>query len=165
VNALINRFATPLITGLFLVSAISGIALFFSWQPGAFHGMHEWLSMVLLIPFVAHVWKNWRPLMSYLNRHLLILPVAACLVVAIAFAIPAMTGTQGGNPAFRALPLLTQAKLTDLAPLLKTTPATLVATLSAKGYKNVTADQTLTTIATTAGGQPNMLLFSLIPAN
>ncbi len=24
--------------------------------------MHEWLSMVLIVPFVLHLWKNWRPM-------------------------------------------------------------------------------------------------------
>ena len=50
--AILNRYATPLITGLFLVSMISGIALFFHWGSAWFHGMHEWLSMVLIVPFV-----------------------------------------------------------------------------------------------------------------
>jgi hypothetical protein len=42
----LNRYATPFITGLFLVSLISGIALFFHVGGALFHGMHEWLSMV-----------------------------------------------------------------------------------------------------------------------
>ena len=50
-----HRFATPLTTGLFVVSAVSGIALFFHWAPTAFHTMHVWLSMVLLLPFILHV--------------------------------------------------------------------------------------------------------------
>lgn len=53
-----NRYATPLTTGLFAVSAISGVALFFHLGSAYFHGMHEWLSMALLIPFGVHVWKN-----------------------------------------------------------------------------------------------------------
>ncbi len=44
-----SRYATPFITGLFLVSLISGIALFFHVGPGGFHGMHEWLSMLLIL--------------------------------------------------------------------------------------------------------------------
>ncbi len=44
--AFLARYATPLTTGLFIVSLVSGIALFFHWGGAAFHGMHEWLSMV-----------------------------------------------------------------------------------------------------------------------
>ena len=64
----INRYATPLVTGLFLVSLISGVALFLHWGSGWFHGMHEWLSMVLILAFVLHLWKNWRPMTAYLRR-------------------------------------------------------------------------------------------------
>ncbi len=42
----------------FLVSLVSGVAIFFHWGPGAFHGIHEWLSMVLILPFVLHLWKK-----------------------------------------------------------------------------------------------------------
>lgn len=57
----LRRYATPFITSLFLVSLVSGIALFFHVGAGWFHEMHEWLSMVLILPFFLHVWKNWRP--------------------------------------------------------------------------------------------------------
>lgn len=61
---LLLRYATPFISGLFLVSLISGIALFFHLGNATFRGMHEWLSMVLILPFVLHLWKNWRPLVK-----------------------------------------------------------------------------------------------------
>ena len=54
-NRYFDRYATPLITGFFIVSAVSGVALFFRWTPSAFHAMHEWLSMVLLVPFALHL--------------------------------------------------------------------------------------------------------------
>ena len=47
------RYATPLITGLFLVSLISGLALFLHIGPGGLHPMHEWLSLVLILPASA----------------------------------------------------------------------------------------------------------------
>ncbi len=53
----ISRFATPLTAGLFLISAISGTALFFHWAPGTFHEMHEWLSLVLLAAFAFHLYE------------------------------------------------------------------------------------------------------------
>ena len=64
-SKILSKYATPFTTGLFLVSLISGIALFFHFGPSAFHGMHEWLSMVLILPFVLHIWKNWRPFVCY----------------------------------------------------------------------------------------------------
>ena len=46
---LLQRYATPLITGLFLVSLISGTALFFHIAQSTFREMHEWLSLVLVV--------------------------------------------------------------------------------------------------------------------
>ena len=66
-KALLLKYATPFIAGLFLVSLVSGVALFFHVGNATFHGMHEWLSMVLILPFVLHLWKNWKPLFAYLS--------------------------------------------------------------------------------------------------
>lgn len=161
----INRFATPLITGLFLVSLISGVALFFHWLPGTFHSMHVWLSMVLLIPFVLHVWKNWNSLLGYFKRKTIWVPLAASLVAALPFAVPSLVGASGGgNPAFRMIPLMTQARLADIAPVLKTTPDALVNKLKQAGHKVESADQSLNAVATASGMPANELLFSVMPA-
>ena len=60
--------------------------------------MDEWLSMVLPAP------------------------AGAALLAALAFAVPALGGSGGASP-FRAIQLLLQAPLADLAPVLKTTPS------------------------------------------
>jgi hypothetical protein len=163
VMTFINRFATPLITGLFLVSLISGVALFFHWQSGAFHSMHVWLSMVLLIPFVLHVWKNWNSLMGYFKRKTMWVPLVASLVIAVPFAASGLTGAPGGNPAFRAIPLMTQTRLSDLAPVLKTTPDALVNKLKQAGHNVASADQTLDAVAAASGKPASELLFSIFP--
>lgn len=164
-NAFLNRYATPLTTGLFVVSAVSGTALFFHWQSGAFREMHEWLSMLLLVPFGLHVWKNWRSLIGYAKRGVLVLPLLACLAVAVPFAWPALTGNAGGggNPAFRAIPLLTQARLSDLAPVLKTTPDALQAELERRGYVVGSLDDTLASVARASGKPAPEVLFSVMP--
>lgn len=164
-HTLINRFATPLTTGLFIVSAISGIALFFHWSQGEFHAMHEWLSMLLIVPFALHVWKNWRGLVGYAKRKTLLIPLVASLLVALPFAVSGFMGSNGGNPAFRAIPLMTQAHLSDLAPLLKTTPDALLATLKQQGYQAQSTDETIDALATAANKQASEILFAVMPAN
>src|SRR3954463_6656648 len=57
--SLFHRYATPLTLGLFAVSAVLGVALFFRVGQSVFHGMHGWLSLALLLPFTLHVWRNW----------------------------------------------------------------------------------------------------------
>ncbi|MCE8421489.1 DUF4405 domain-containing protein, partial [Rhodovulum sulfidophilum] len=58
-SSYLGRYATPFITGLFIVSLVSGLALFLHVGPSGFHAMHEWLSLLLIVPFVLHLWKNW----------------------------------------------------------------------------------------------------------
>jgi len=163
VKTFVNRYATPLITGLFVVSTVSGIALFFHWIPPVFRAMHEWLSMLLLLPFVLHLWKNWNALLAYFRRKTIWLPLAASLVVAVPFAAMGLSGGPGGNPAFRAVGLLTQAPLSELAPVLETTPEALLADLEARGYPAASADATLSAVAAATGTPANELLFALLP--
>ena len=96
-NLILNRLATPLTLGLFAVSTISGVALFLHVGQGYFHAMHEWLSIVLLAPFVLHVWKNWNPLVIYARRGALLWPVLASVAIAVPFAWPALSGKQQGG--------------------------------------------------------------------
>ncbi|MBV6305131.1 hypothetical protein KVP10_09550 [Candidimonas humi] len=161
----LNRYATPLTTGFFIVSTISGVALFFHWQSSTFHSMHVWLSMVWLLPFVFHVWKNWNALVAYARRKTLVIPIVFSIVVALPFAYSGATNSRrGGNPAFQAAALMTQARVADLAPVLKTTPDALIASLKNKGYQAESADQTLAAIATSAGKPPTEVLRAVLPA-
>jgi len=159
-----NRYATPLTTGLFAVSAISGIALFLHWAPGLFHEMHEWLSVVLLAPFGLHAWRNWKSLTLYAKRGTLVLPLIAAVAVAMPFAVSGWReGGSGGNPAFRTMALMTQARLADLAPILHTTPDALLTTLRREGYQASSGNDTLDTIAAGSGKPASAILFTLMP--
>lgn len=163
-TTLLKRYATPLTTGLFAVSAISGIALFFHWAPAAFHGMHEWLSLALLLPFGLHLWKNWPAFAGYLRRGALTIPLALSIMVAVPFAVPAMiNGGSGGNPAFRTVRILTEAPISDLAPVLGSTPEALRTRLESDGYKVASIEASLSDIASEAGSEANRLLYTLIP--
>lgn len=162
---LINRYATPLTVGLFAVSAVSGAALFFHVQQGAFHAMHEWLSMLLLLPVALHVWRNWGALLGYLRRHTLLLPVVATLLAAVVFAVVGLSGGGGGgSPPMRAAQLLTQVPLVRLAPVLKTTPEALQAQLRQRGYTVGSADDTLNAVAAASGASGMQVLVAVLPA-
>lgn len=150
-QAFLNRYATPLTTGLFLVSLVSGIALFFHWGGATFHGMHEWLSMVLIAPFLLHIWRNWRAFLTYFKRPPMGLALGASLAAAVAFAVPTLTGGDRGGVNPRAvIGLIGNGTVAQVAPLVGHTPETLVSALKEKGIV-ATADQTLATAAEAAG--------------
>lgn len=159
----VSRFATPLTSALFLVSAISGVALFFHLASPVFHSMHEWLSLVLLAPFVLHVWKNWKALIGYGRRGTLLMPLLAAFVVAVPFAWSGLTGPVRG-PASRLVPLMTHARLSELAPVLKTTPDALLASLRTHGFDARSAEDSLSAVARASGKEPAEVLFAVVPA-
>jgi hypothetical protein len=159
-NAFLNRYATPLTLGLFAVSTVSGVALFLHVGQSYFHVMHEWLSIVLLVPFVLHVWKNWSPMVLYWRRGAFLTPVLASLAAAVLFAWLGHAGVQQGvSPAVLA-GVLTRAPLVDLAPVLKTTPDALQAALVAKGY---TVASTQDSLAKIAGPEARKALAAVLP--
>lgn len=158
---MIKKYATPLITGLFLVSAISGTALFFHWMPGMFHSMHVWLSMVLLLPFVLHMWRNWPQFLLYFRTSSMLLACGLSLVAAIAFMLT--TGHVGGNPTRQLFPLLTHAPLNTLAPVLHMAPDALAERLSHEGCTVHSTGETLDEIAASSGQKSNDLLLRLLP--
>jgi hypothetical protein len=160
----LNRYATPLTLGLFAVSTVSGVALFLHMGQAYFRGMHEWLSMLLLVPFALHVWKNWTPMVNYVRRRTLWWPVALSLAAGLAFAVPAMTATNtGGGSPLRAIQTMTRASLSDLAPVLRTNPDALVADLRARGHKVGSAGDTLETVATASGVPAVQILMQVLP--
>jgi hypothetical protein len=152
---LLNRYATPFVTGFFLISLISGVALFFHVGTAAFREMHEILSLVLILPFGLHVWKNWRPLLSYFRRTPFWIGSAVSLAAALAFAWPAITGTAaggaGGPPPFALSSAVLKAPVAEVAPVLNVTPDDLLAGLKAKGFTVTTVDETLADIGTKSG--------------
>ena len=160
----VNRYATPFTTGLFVVSLISGIFLFFHVGTAAFREMHEWLSMVLIVPFVLHVWKNWLPIKSYFNRGSLVWPLVVCLAAGAVFAVPALTsGAAGGNPQMAMFKAIAEAPTATVAPVLKTTPEALIERLKAAGV-TATAEQSLAQAATAAGRETRAVVFGVLAA-
>ncbi|WP_414901630.1 DUF4405 domain-containing protein [Rhizobium cremeum] len=160
----LSRYATPFITGFFLVSLVSGIALFFHVGTAAFREMHEWLSMVLILPFVLHMWKNWRPFMMYFKRLPMTVALGLCLVSGLVFAWPAITGTAsstGGNPAIAMAGIVAGGTPAQVAPLLGHTEESLVASLKEKGYSAADAGKKLSDIASASGKEPMAMMATL----
>jgi hypothetical protein len=167
-RTLMNRYATPFTTGLFLSSLISGVLLFFHVGGGEIHGMHEWLSMVLILPFVFHVVKNWRPILNYLRNGWLVWPLVISLVASLAFYVPtylmpASEGSTSGNPTIVLANAFANGKIADVAPLLKKSPDVISAALEKAGIK-VAADQTLNDMAKASGKQGRDAVFAVVSA-
>lgn len=163
--SLLSRYATPAITGLFLVSLVSGIALFFHLGGGLFNEMHEWLSMVLVVPFVLHLWKNWRPMMAYLKKPPMAVALLLSVLAAGVFAYGAASGEgRRGPPQIALAHALFEHRAEELAPLLGTTGEALVAKLKSAGFAAADPSLPLSDIASKSGKTEFELSGLLIPS-
>ena len=43
------------------------------------------IVLVLILPFVLHVWKNWRPFLAYFKRLPMALSLGLCVVAGLVF--------------------------------------------------------------------------------
>lgn len=147
------RYATPTITGLFLVSLVSGVALFFHFGSSWFHGMHEWLSMVLIVPFGLHIWKNWRAFLTYFRRSPMVLSLAASVLAGVAFVVlPGEgSGRAGGPPQFALADTVISASPSAVAPVLGMSSDDLVSKLKDAGFSAADAGMSLKDIASASG--------------
>jgi hypothetical protein len=145
------RYATPFITGLFVISLVSGIALFFHVGQNYFREMHEWLSMVLIAPFVLHLTKNWRPFLAYFKRMPMAVSLVVCLVAGGYYAWEGAQAGPGGNPAMVLAGAMQASSLATVAPVFGHTPESLSAALTEKGYKVETPEKSLGEIGTASG--------------
>ena len=153
-NDTFQKYATPLITWLFVISLVSGLALFFHVGTQYFREMHEWLSLVLLLPFVLHIWKNWRPFLAYFKRWPMKLSLAASVAVALVFAAPAALGTSGGgggNPIMGLANAVENSTIAEAAPVFNLTAEELTAAITKAGYKVSAPDKDIKEIATESG--------------
>jgi hypothetical protein len=91
-NAYLNRIATPLTTSLFLVSLVTGLALFLHIGPGGLHPAHEWLSLALILPFALHLWRNWRAFTVYFRKPAMAVALALGILGTGYFLLPAPQG-------------------------------------------------------------------------
>ena len=163
--SLLSRYATPLITGLFVVSLISGVALFFHVGSSYFHSMHEWLSMVLILPFVLHIWKNWRAFLNYFKRSAMPIALVASLAGAVVFAWPAITasatGESGGRPEFALIRAMQNAPISAVAPVFGQNGDGFAEHLRERGYTVASTDMSLNAVAEASGKSSRDILVDL----
>lgn len=145
------RYATPLTTWLFMISLVSGVALFFGIGSQYFREMHEVLSMFLIVPFGLHVWRNWRTLVNYFRRSAMWISTVVCLVAAGAFAYEGAGASADGNPRMAAFSALNNASVTALAALARTDEATVMARLKAIGVEVKSVEDTVAGLAKASG--------------
>lgn len=115
-----REWVTPIVAGAFLLSAVTGVLIFFHVDSGLNKVVHEWLSWVLLGAAALHVIANFAGFKRHLDtRRGQLLIGLFVLVLALSFAGPGGKGEPPFAPPIRAMaaaPLETLAEVARISP-------------------------------------------------
>lgn len=127
----IRRFATPLIIGAGLISAMTGLLMFFTTeQPFLF--AHEIVGLGFAVAIVLHIYTNWRPFKKYFSQRSVIIIALAWL---IGIGLVARTAIfSEGEPEELIMEKMEQTSITRIAPIVDMDVDTLVKRLGNDGY-------------------------------
>ena len=151
-----------MITTFFIVSLVSGLALFFHTGGAAWHGIHEWLSIVLVIPVVLHLWKNWRPMANYLKRTPMMISCVAAIALSVPFFMTESEAPAGGPPQFALADQIFTNSATSLSPVLGVSEDVIVTRLERAGFDMSSPDLPLQEVAALSGKNAFQLSAALV---
>lgn len=161
----LKAWATPLTIGGFVISAVTGVVIFFHINIGLVRPAHEWLSWLMILGVVFHLALHWKGFKGYFRKGLALGIILLCLVLTGASMVP-MAKPQGGGgrgAIFQAVGLLTQAPLSTLAPVLGQSLDDVTATLKKSGIEVTSPAQNLDGLARQQGKRGTDLLVLLMP--
>lgn len=143
--AMQREWVTPVAAGAFLLSAVTGVLIFFHVDTGLNKFAHEWLSWILLGAVALHVVAN----LGGFKRHLAarrgqVLMGLFALVLALSFFGAGEKQEPPFAPPIRAL---SAAPLATLAQVAEITPEQLKTRLAEAGLQPVSDQQSLGELA------------------
>lgn len=141
----IKSWATPLTMGAFLLSAVTGVLMFFHWQTGMNKLAHEWLGWFLIFGGIAHAFSNGRAFKSYFSQPLGkgIISLFILLLAGSFWAFPGMKK----SPQAEAMNALSQAPLELVAQVARKDPAQVLKQIEAAGFSTSSLKNSVRTIA------------------
>lgn len=141
----IKSWATPLTMGAFLLSAMTGILMFFHWQTGMNKLAHEWLGWLLILGGIAHGFSNGKAFKSYFSQSTgkTIISLFILLLAGSFWAFPGMKK----SPQAEAMNALSQAPLELVAQVAHKDPAQVLKQMEAAGFSTSSLKNSVRTIA------------------
>ncbi len=137
-----RKWITPVTAGAFLLSAVTGILIFFHLDSGANKPVNEWFVLLLIAAVILHATANFAGLKLHLATRRGQLLVGTFVAVLLASFAP--IGNESGEPPFvRPIRALAQAPLTTLAQVAQVTPEELRTRLSRAGIQPSSDAQSL----------------------
>ena len=137
-----RQWVTPITAGAFLLSAVTGVLIFFHLDSGANKFVHEWLSWALLIGAALHTIANINGLKAHLSsrRGQTLIGMFA---LALALSFVPLGGGKSEPPFMAPIRALGEADMTTLAQVAHLTPDQLRSRLATAGVTVANEGQTL----------------------
>lgn len=142
-----RNWVTPVTAGAFLLSAVTGVLIFFHADTGANKFVHEWLSWVLLGGVALHVLANLGGFKSHLAAARGKLLMGVFVLVLAASFIP--LGGADEPPFVQPIRALSQAPLSTLAQVAQITPENLRGRMLKEGLQPTSDQQSLSDLVGT----------------
>ncbi|ASQ90197.1 hypothetical protein CHL67_03970 [Prosthecochloris sp. GSB1] len=152
----LRKWATPLIIAAFIVSASTGLMIFFHFEPGLVKPVHEWMSWLLVVGAVLHTAANGKAFAGYLRHARGVGFVVAGVLVSLLSLYPWVDKME--NPMKKAIVMIESAPLTAVSGITGSNSGELVARLEAEGLRVLDANDSISEIAKQNGREPRALL-------
>ena len=123
---------TPLVMGAFLLSAVTGVLMFFHLDTGLNKLAHEWLSWAMVVGVALHALLNLPAFKRYFGQKTA-LSVMGLFALTLALSFVSWPGSKTAPPYVAPLQALARAPLPVLAQVLGQSPEALQANLEKAG--------------------------------
>jgi peptidoglycan/LPS O-acetylase OafA/YrhL len=146
-----REWATPLAMGAFLLSAVTGVLIFFHLDSGLNKAAHEWLSWALLAGVALHVASNFQSFKKHISqRGAQAIVVAFMVILALSFM---NVGGDDKPPFVKPVTALANAPLEVVATVANVTPDEVISRLSKAGYSATSGQQSIKDVVGADFGQ------------
>ena len=154
----IRRFATPLIIGAGVISAMTGLLMFFTTeQPFLF--AHEIVGLGFAVAIVLHIYTNWRPFKKYFSQRSVII-IAVAWLIGVGLVARTAIFSQG-EPEELIMEKMEQTSITRMAPIVDMDVDTLVKQLGNDGYTVSNLEMSIEQLAEEHGVDTDDILLSV----
>ena len=152
----LREWATPLTIGSFIISAVTGIVIFFHIRIGLVRPAHEWLSWFLVLGVILHIITNWTSIKRYFSIPISSSIIIGFIILSVLVFIP--TNEKKARPLHLAGNALLDTSLQTVALVAKEEPDNLIEKLGKKGVLVKNSEQTVQEIAVQSNKSGKVLL-------
>lgn len=154
----LRNFSTPLIIGAGVVSAITGLLMFFTTEQ-PFLSAHEIVGLGFSVAILLHIYTNWRPFQKYFSQRSVIIIALAWLIGVGLIARTAIFSE--GEPEELIMEKMEQTSITRMAPIVDMDVETLMKRLGTDGFPVSDPEMSIEQLAEAHGAETDDILLSV----